>query len=438
MDKITPRNLQGIMELLPNDQIVFNGMKDIIRKNFESFGFLPLDQPVLENSAVLLAKAGGDTEKQIYRFNKGDNDICMRFDLTVPLAKYVAMNYENLTFPFRRYQINKVYRGERPQHGRFREFYQCDIDIIGKDFLSLIYDAEIPSIMYNVFKELNIGKFIIFISNRKLLLGLVESLNLKNISAEIFRVIDKFDKIGLENVKLTLIDDYKIATDSVKILTDFIQISGSIDEKINKLKSLKINSDIFHTGLNELQEVVKYMRAFGVPDDYFDINLTIVRGLDYYTGTIYETMLSGFEKLGSICSGGRFDNLAEFYTDKKLPGVGMSIGLTRLFDQLRENDLIKTVKKSISDVVVLPMGEYQTEAIFIANEIRESGLNAEVYFEESKMKSKILYADRNKVPYIIIIGEDEVKNNFVTLKNLSTFEQVQVDIKSAINIIKNN
>lgn len=433
---IEPRTLPGFMQLLPEEQILFNKVKDVIRKNYESYGFLPIETPVLESSEVLLAKAGGETEKQIYSFKKGDNNLCMRFDLTVPLAKYVAENFENLNFPFARYQIDKVYRGEKPQKGRFREFYQCDIDVIGKNSLSLYYDAEIPSIIYKIFKELNIGKFTIEISNRKLLKGLMENLGLNEISVEVLRLIDKYLKIGEENFILTLKQDYNISDDKVNKILNFIKIEGTPDEKIEQLKAMEINSEIFTLGINELETVVKYMRVFGVEEGYFNINLLIARGLDYYTGTVYETILDNYKKLGSISSGGRYDNLASYYTKEVLPGVGMSIGLTRLFDQLREINLLKETDKALSKVVILPLGETVAECIEMSNALRENGINNTIYFEETKFKNKILYATKANADYVIIIGEDEVKTKTYTVKNLREFKQEQLTIEEIIKLLK--
>ena len=433
---IEPKTLPGFMELLPEDQILFNKIKDTIRRNYESYGFLPLDTPVLESSDVLLAKAGGETEKQIYNFKKGDGNICMRFDLTVPLAKYVALNYEHLSFPFARYQIGKVYRGEKPQKGRFREFYQCDIDVIGKNSLSLYYDAEIPSIIYRIFKELDVGKFTLNVSNRKILLGLIENLGLKSISTDLLRLIDKFAKIGEENFVLTLRLDYKVEEEKINTLLNFIKIEGTPEEQIQKLKSLNINNENFITGVNELELVTKYMKAFGIEDGYFNINLSIARGLDYYTGTVYETFIEGYESLGSVSSGGRFDNLAEYYTKEKLPGVGMSIGLTRLFYQLKENNLLKEADKSISKAVILPLGETIDECIKLSNVLRANNINNTIYFEDTKFKNKILYATKSNIDYAIIIGEDEVEQGKYTVKNLKEFKQEQLSEQEIINLLK--
>ena len=321
--KIQPKTLPGFMELLPKEQILFNKMKEIIQKSYEKYGFLPLDTPIIEDANVLLAKAGGETEKQIYRFEKGENDLALRFDLTVPLAKYVTEYYDKLSFPFKRYQIGKVYRGEKPQRGRYREFYQCDVDIIGDGKLSIINDAEIPSIIYNTFNNLGFDDFTICINNRKILNGLFSSLNLENESVEILRIIDKIDKIGAEEVKNELLKN--IETEKVETIMRFIAIDGSNDSKIKSLEELNITNEVFQEGLNELTELIKFIKIFGVPEEYFKIDLTIARGLDYYTGTVYETFLNKYRNLGSVCSGGRYDNLTEYYSDRKMPGVGISI-----------------------------------------------------------------------------------------------------------------
>jgi len=434
-NKIEPRTISGFMELLPNEQVLFNQMKIKIEQSYERFGFLPLDTPVLELSEILLAKAGGETEKQIYRFTKGDTDMSMRFDLTVPLAKYVAQNYEQLQFPFRRYQIAKVYRGERPQKGRFREFYQADIDIIGDGELSILNDAEIPSIIYTTFKELDFGEFTIRINNRKILNGLFKSLNLVALSADIMRTIDKIEKIGVDKVKEILLD-FGIASNEVSKILNFISINGSNDEKLLFLKNLNIKDEMFEKGVLELESVVKNIRLFGVPESNFMIDLTIARGLDYYTGTIYETFLNDCPQLGSVCSGGRYDNLAEYYTDKPLPGVGISIGLTRLFYQLNELNLVKVGKSSIADILILSTMEDVTQCFGVAQEFRNAGINTEVYMDNKKMKAKIKYADKLNIPFIGIIGEEEQKNKNITIKNLATGEQQVLSVQDAINLLK--
>ena len=424
---IEPRTLPGFMELLPNEQILFEQMKQKIEKTYQKFGFLPLDTPILELSEILLAKAGGETEKQIYSFKKGDTDIAMRFDLTVPLAKYVAKNYGNLSFPFRRYQIGKVYRGEKAQKGRFREFYQCDIDIIGDGELSTINDAEIPSVIYNLIKELGFDDFTIRINNRKILNGLFEYINQKDNSVEILRIIDKIEKIGKDAV-IEELGKIGVSKEATEKIIGFIEIEGTTDEKLQKLQDLNIKNEIFETGLKELTEVVHYIRMFGVPDTNFKVDLTIARGLDYYTGTVYETFLNNYRELGSICSGGRYENLAEYYTDKKLPGVGISIGLTRLFYKLNELGLIKAEKTSMSDVLVIPMVEDLSKPIMLANSLREKDINTEIYLNDKKLKAKLKYADKLQIPYVIIIGEDEINSGVVSVKNMATGEEKKANI----------
>lgn len=429
MNKTEPRTLAGFMELMPNEQILFEQIKQKIEKTYQKFGFLPLDTPILELSEVLLAKAGGETEKQIYRFEKGDTDISMRFDLTVPLAKYVAKNYGNLSFPFRRYQIGKVYRGERTQKGRFREFYQCDIDIIGDGELSVINDAELPSVIYNIFKELGFDDFTIRINNRKILNGLFESLNQKENATEILRIIDKIEKIGKEAV-IEELEKIEIPSDAINKIMDFIEIEGTTDEKLQKLNELNIKNEEFETGLDELTQVVKYVRIFGIPEANFKVDLTIARGLDYYTGTVYETFLNQYRELGSVCSGGRYENLAEYYTDKQLPGVGISIGLTRLFYKLNELQLIKAEKKSIAEVLVVPMVQDLTVPIQIATDLRKKGISTEVYLNDKKLKAKMKYADKLEIPYVIVVGEDEINSGIVKIKNMKTGEEKETSIQN--------
>ena len=428
MKKAEPRTLAGFMELLPNEQILFNQMKEKIQKTYEKFGFLPLDTPILELSEVLLAKAGGETEKQIYRFEKGDTDISMRFDLTVPLAKYVAKNYGNLSFPFRRYQIGKVYRGEKAQKGRFREFYQCDIDIIGDGELGLINDAEIPSVIYHLIKELGFEDFTICINNRKILNGLYASLNQEKNATEILRIIDKIEKIGKQAVREEL-NKLDLEEMQVNQILEFIEIEGTTDEKIEKLENLGIQNEQYQTGVAELKEVIKNIRLFGVPDTNFKVDLTIARGLDYYTGTVYETFLNNYRELGSVCSGGRYENLAEYYTDKKLPGVGISIGLTRLFYKLNELNVIHASKKSIAEILIIPMVEDLEQPIVLATKLRNAGINTEIYLNDKKLKAKFKYADKLKIPYVIVIGEDEIKTQTIKLKNMETGEEKELPLE---------
>lgn len=432
--KVQPRILPGFMELMPADQIEFNRLRDIIRGTFELFGFAPMDTPIIEKSEILLAKAGGETEKQIYRFKKGDNDLALRFDLTVPLARFVAQNYNSLAFPFKRYQIGKVFRGERAQKGRFREFYQCDIDVIGDGELSLLNDAEIPAVIYTVFKNLNLGEFIIKINNRKILNGYFAALGIADKSTDILRILDKFPKINRDTIleELLSFTDNKTAG---KIL-EFIDIKGDNEAMLAILKNLAVN-EIFNNGVQELEQVVQNVKKFKVPDENIAIDLTIARGFDYYTGTIYETFLKNYPEIGSICSGGRFDNLAEYYTDKKLPGVGASIGLTRLFYQLKKAGLIKGERKSLSKILIVPLMEDLTVPLQVAAQLRENSIAVEIYFgTDIKLKKKFSYADKMKIPYVAVIGEEEIDKGMITLKEMATGKQELIQIEELANKFK--
>lgn len=424
MAKTEPRTLPGFMELLPSEQILFDQMRKTIEDSYKTFGFLPIDTPIIELSEVLLAKAGGETEKQIYRFNKGDTDLSLRFDLTVPLAKYVAKNYGSLSFPFRRYQIGKVYRGERAQKGRYREFYQCDIDIIGDETLDIINDAELPAVIATTFRRLGFDEFTIKINNRKILNGLYESINQTEKSVDIMRIIDKIDKIGDQAVMEELAK-IEVPEESINKIMQFIKIDGTTDEKLQRLQSLGIENDTYKLGVEELGEVVKYIRLFGIEDKNFVIDLSIARGLDYYTGTVYETFLNGYRELGSVCSGGRYENLAQNYTDKKLPGVGISIGLTRLFYKLNELNLIKAEKKSISDILIVPMTENLQVPIKLATELRNARVNTEIYLNDKKLKAKMKYADKLEIPYVIVIGDNEIESGRVKVKEMRTGEEIE-------------
>lgn len=433
-DRIKPKTLPGFMELLPKEQILFNKMKDIIQKSYEEYGFLPLDTPVIEDASVLLAKAGGETEKQIYRFSKSDNDLALRFDLTVPLAKYVTEYYDKLNFPFRRYQIGKVYRGEKPQKGRYREFYQCDIDIVGDGKLSIINDAEMPAIIYNTFTKLGFDDITICINNRKILNGLFLSLGLQNDVTNILRIIDKIDKIGKDEVKKELLDD--INEEKVNVIVKFLEIKGSNKEKIESLEKLNINEELFVEGVNELKEILGYIQKFEVPEKYINVDLTIARGLDYYTGTVYETFLNKNRNFGSVCSGGRYDNLTSCYLDKQMPGVGVSIGLTRLFFLLMDNNIISANNEFISNTMVISMADDYDKCIEVASILRNSGIKVQVNTESQKVAKKFKYANNLNVKYLIIIGENEIKSNVLSLKNMITGEQETVSIEKAIEIIK--
>ena len=436
MATVTPRTLSGFMELLPAPQQQMERMMEILRTTYSRYGFTPLDTPVIEASEVLLAKGGGETEKQIYRFQKGDADLSLRFDLTVPLAKYVALHYNDLAFPFRRYQIGKVYRGERAQRGRFREFYQADIDIIGDGKLDITNEAEIPSIIYQTFSTLGLKRFQIRVNNRKILNGFYAMLGLTEKSADVMRTVDKLDKIGPEKVKTILVEDFAVSEADADEILKFIAIKGSNEEVLTALEGYTGRNGMFDQGLSELNTVVKYLADFGVPAENFAVDLTIARGLDYYTGTVYETTLLDHPEIGSVCSGGRYDNLAEFYTDKQLPGVGISIGLTRLFYVLDEQGLLNPELPSApADALVLPMGDI-APAIALAETLRSSGLRVQLYCEQKKFKQKMAYADKLKVPFAVLLGEDEIAEGKCSVKNMKTGEQLKLTPAEAAEHIK--
>lgn len=436
-NKVNPSTLSGFMELLPQEQVKFNKIETILKEVYGLYGFYPLDTPVLEKSEVLLAKAGGETEKQIYRFLKGDTDLTMRFDLTVPLAKYVAKNYNELVFPFKRYQIGKVYRGERAQKGRFREFYQADIDIIGDGELNIINDAEIPSIIYQTFSRLGLTDFTIRINNRKILSGFFNMLKLNDKTVDVMRIVDKIEKIGEDN----FIDELKeigVPKEDCSKILEFIKIEGTNEEIITSLKKFAGSNEMFDQGVNELELINKYIADFKVPKENYKIDLSIARGLDYYTGTVYETIFNKHPEIGSICSGGRYDNLAEYYTNKNLPGVGISIGLTRLFYVLNEMDYISNVNNAPADVLIIPMTEDLSYAINISTTLRKNKIKTQIYFEDKKFKNKISYANRTNIKYVLFLGEDEIAENKVTIKDLETGEQFSFPLEESINMIKNH
>ena len=438
MSKVQPRTLSGFMELLPARQAQFDRMVDILKQTYSLYGFTPLDTPLIEASQVLLAKGGGETEKQIYRFMKGDTDLSLRFDLTVPLAKYVAQNYANLAFPFRRYQIGKVYRGERAQRGRFREFYQADIDVIGDGKLDISNEAEIPSIIYRAFTALGLKRFQIRVNNRKILNGFYSMLGLTEKSGDIMRTVDKLDKIGPDKVKALLVGpEIGLSEEQAEEILKFIAIRGSNAQVIAALQSYRGRDELFDLGLDELETVVKYLAAFGVPESHFAVDLTIARGLDYYTGTVYETTMLDHPEIGSICSGGRYDNLAEYYTDKQLPGVGISIGLTRLFfvleDQGYLNDGLNTAP---ADVLILPMTDDLSHAIAMATTLRAAGIRAQIHGEQKKFKQKLSYADKLVIPYALFLGEDEIAAGAASVKDLRTGQQQRLTPEQAVEYIK--
>ena len=436
MEIIKPRTLSGFMELLPDKQQRFEKMAEVLRTTYASYGFAPLDTPIIEDAQILLAKGGGETEKQIYRFQKGDSDLALRFDLTVPLAKYVALHYNDLAFPFRRFQIGKVYRGERAQRGRFREFYQADIDIIGDGKLDILNEAEIPAIIYKVFKGFGLTRFQIRVNNRKILNGFYAMLGLTEKSGDIMRIVDKLDKVGAEKVGLMLFDELGISQDHVDEILGFIMIQGSNAQVLTALEGYTGRNEIFDQGLGELKAVTENLAAFGVAEENFAVDLTIARGLDYYTGTVYETTLLDYPELGSVCSGGRYDNLAGYYIDKPLPGVGISIGLTRLFYVLDEQGLLNPALPSApADALVLPMGDV-APAIALAESLRSQGLRVQLYGEQKKFKQKMAYANKLGVPYAVLLGEDEIAEGMCSVKNMVTGEQVKLTPQAAAAYIR--
>ena len=437
MAKMTPRTLSGFMELLPQPQQQMERMMDILRRTYSLYGFTPLDTPVIEASEVLLAKGGGETEKQIYRFQKGDADLALRFDLTVPLAKYVALHYNDLSFPFRRYQIGKVYRGERAQRGRFREFYQADIDIIGDSKLDITNEAEIPAIIYQTFTSLGLKRFQIRVNNRKILNGFYAMLGLTEQSGDIMRTVDKLDKIGAEKVRTLLTDEVGVSAESADEILKFIAITGGNQQVMAALEGYRGRNEVFDEGLDQLNTVVKYLSAFGVPAENFAVDLTIARGLDYYTGTVYETTLLDHPEIGSVCSGGRYDNLAEYYTDKQLPGVGISIGLTRLFYVLGEQGMLNPdLPTAPADVLILPMTADLAPAVTLATRLRAAGVRTQLYTEQKKFKAKMNYADKLGVPYVVFLGDDEIAGNVVACKDMTSGEQTTLPFAETLALIQ--
>ncbi len=437
MDKIKPRTLSGFMELQPDKQVQMDKMRAVLAETYARYGFTPLDTPAIEAAEVLLAKGGGETEKQIYRFTKGESDLALRFDLTVPLAKYVAANYGQLTFPFRRYQIGKVWRGERAQRGRFREFYQADIDIIGDGALDILNEAEIPAIIYDTFTRLGLHRFRIRVNNRKVLNGFFAILGLSEQAGDVLRTIDKLDKIGADKVRALLTDTCGVTSENADEILRFIACPGTSADKLAFLEQYRGRNETFDLGLDELRTVVGYLPAFGVPEENFELDLTIARGLDYYTGTVYETVLLDHPEVGSICSGGRYDDLAGYYTNKSLPGVGISIGLTRLFYILQEQNMISdAVLTAPADVLILPMTDDLSAAVSLASMLRAGGLRVQLYSERKKFKAKIGYADKLGIPFVIFLGEDEIAQHVCALKNMATGVQEAVTQETALETIR--
>ncbi|MCW6677536.1 histidine--tRNA ligase [Anaerococcus sp. NML200574] len=427
MNIVRPSTIAGVMELLPEDQLVFDNMKNIIEETYKKYQFLPIDTPVIEKNEILFAKGGGETEKQIYEIASDTRDMSLRFDLTVPLARYVAEHFSDLNFPFKRYHIGKVYRGERNQKGRYREFYQCDIDIIGHNKLAIENDAIPPRVIYEIFQKLDTPDVSFRINNRKLLNGFFESLGIDD-TTEVLRLIDKKDKMGLENMKEDLVKllDEKRA----EKIASFIEAANSNQETLEKFAGL-VENDLYEEGLKELGTVYKYMIKLGIPDENIKLDPSITRGLDYYTGTVYETFINGYEKIGSVSSGGRYEKLADNFTKQALPGVGMSIGLTRLFYQLKEIGLVDKKEENLTEILIIPMSEEENfYAIDILNILHDKGKSADIYLEGGKLKKKFSYADKIGVKYAYIIGGEERENKTITVRNMKTGEQESIDFDS--------
>ncbi|MBS5943075.1 MAG: histidine--tRNA ligase [Finegoldia magna] len=430
---IQPSTLPGMMELLPEDQMVFDTIKRRIEDVFIKNAFFSIDTPVIEKLDVLLSKGGGETSKQVYRIDSSKKNQGLRFDLTVPLAKYVSMYMQDLAFPFRRYQIAKVYRGERNQKGRYKEFYQCDIDIIGNEKLSLYNDAEIVKCMYEALKSIDVPDFEFQFNNRKILNGYFSNLDIEDFES-CLRIIDKLDKIGIDNVKEEL-SKLKLEDEKIDSILNFLKIDGTNQEIIEKLESLNIDNELFVCGLDELKFVYEDILSLGVSPDNIKINLSITRGLDYYTGSVFETFFKEYREIGSICSGGRYDSLANNFTKSKLPGVGMSIGLTRLFYQLQELNLVKGQQNNF-DCIIIPMKGYEKNAVKLMNDLRNSSVRCMSYLEDDKLKKKFNYADKLSVKYVIIIGQDEVEQNKFTLRNMENGNQELLELNQIFEKLK--
>lgn len=427
-NKIKPSILPGFMELLPKDQQIFNDIVRKITKVYEENGCLPMDTPVIEKSAVLLAKTAGETEKQVYSFKRGDNDLTLRFDLTVPVARFVAQHFNELTFPFKRYQVGKVYRGERNQRGRYREFYQCDVDIIGNNKLSINNDALVISMVSKGFKSIGLKDYKFQISNRKILASILKEIGVVEI-IQVMTLIDKYEKIGSEVFSKSL--EELVGNEKSNIIKDVMNINGNNYEIIAKLKELNLQGQEFKGGIEELEQVKSMLSILGVGDDEYTINLKIIRGLDYYTGTVFETFLTGNEGYGSICSGGRYDNLAQNYTDNILPGVGISVGLTRLFFILKEIGFINNYQiHSFVDYLIIPVGDTLEYCGYICKKLQKNGNSVEIYLENDKLKKKLNYANKLGIPKVILIGEDEVNKDEIKIKDMITGDEEKVNLKN--------
>lgn len=431
---VKPSILPGTMELLPHEQLIFNKMKDIIRETYELFSFLPIDTPALEKTEILLAKGGGETEKQIYNIANTSTDTSLRFDLTVPLARYVSMHEHELKFPFKRYQIAKVYRGERNQKGRYREFYQCDCDIIGDEKLSKFYDAELVKIISIIFKKFGFDKFTIMINNRNIMNGFLKSQGVED-TVEAVRALDKYDKIGRESLEELLLNQ-GIKADAVKEIIALIEFEGTNEETINYLEGLGIDNETFLKGLAEMKEVLENIKLFKVDDNNYKFTLKLQRGLDYYTSTVIETVLDDYKELGSVAGGGSYENLTQFYSKRELPGVGISIGLTRLFFQLSEKNILPKFDSEEKSFLVAPLDIDMSYAISVLNELHGLGVNSEVLYSKMKMKKIFDFAESYSFDYIIFLGQEELDNKKLSIRDLKSKENLTLSIDELKTLIK--
>lgn len=431
---VKPSILPGTMELLPHEQLIFNKMKDIIRETYELFSFLPIDTPALEKTEILLAKGGGESEKQIYNIANTSTETSLRFDLTVPLARYVSMHEHELKFPFKRYQIAKVYRGERNQKGRYREFYQCDCDIIGDEKLSKLYDAELVKIISIIFKKFGFDKFTIMINNRNIMNGFLKSQGVED-TVEAVRALDKYDKIGRESLEELLLNQ-GIKADAVKEIIALIEFEGSNEETINYLEGLGIDNETFLKGLAEMKEVLENIKLFEVDESNYKFTLKLQRGLDYYTSTVIETVLDDYKELGSVAGGGSYENLTQFYSKRELPGVGISIGLTRLFFQLSEKNILPKFEDEEKSFLIAPLDIDMSYAISVLNELHELGAKSEVLYSKMKMKKIFDFAESYSFDYIIFLGQEELDNKKLSLRDLKSKENLTLSIDELKALIK--
>lgn len=428
---IKPRILSGFMELSPNKQLIFDGMIEKIKRVYQESCFMPLDTPVLELSEILLAKSGGEIDKEVYHFTKGDTNICMRYDLTVPLARYVSMNSENISFPFKRYQIGKVYRGERAQRGRFREFVQCDGDIVGLDQLPIAADGECVFLIDKIFKQLDID-IVNHISNRNILVGYCRELGLQDKTKEVLTLLDKVNKIGKDGVEKEL-ENLGIDKKTSEKLLYIISLQGDFQEVLEKLAPLS-KDGIFVEGLRQLQELYQYIQAYQIDKKNYSLDISIIRGQDYYTGTVFEASIPSHPEFGTVCGGGRYDNLAGYFSQKKMPGVGLSIGLTRLFDLLDKNNMLPACPPTNTTLQIIPLGDYLVECFKLQSYFSKY-LNCEVNYENRSFKAKMKEAGKKQIPYILIVGEEEVERQLYTLKNMALGEQFKLSKEDCLKMI---